>query len=1276
MNLSSLTRFSIKQIISSKIRVIPLILSITFAVGLLCSVLIFVDLNVILIMEEKIKDIEIDFIVYPRPEQNLDGIRSSLGNMSGILASGNYMSIFEEVVPKNETDNVFFSINVSDRFGNSIEILNGTEPFSLPNRHIIDENPAMVSNLTVSTFNSSAIISWETDEEALGKIIYGTSLEDYQLFPTRRGDLVDPYDPTMVMTRDHQIILPDLQTTTTYYFGIVTVDYVNNIGLSINGSTLSGFSIDNLTLETREIMEIIEEGYQPFSFTSESPVDPFLFPSISQPVLTPISVNTVHLSWDSNTSTNGIIRYGLEPSTLNETAVDSLYRLNHKFSLTGLFPNTTYHASIEGATKWGLNSSTPLFNFTTPLEDTSPPIITDVRFGIRFPIIAVSWSSNEPTNGTIWFGHKQDSLHQRKDSPSFRLHHSILVSPLQRSRSTVEIGGVDDNIIRLYNNSDYLVNGSFDISNDGVIISENLAHEYSFEVGDTLELSWVVYKQTPIASYPKELYNIFTVKGIAHVSDRRLGFERQKAEAEAVAYPPFDLVTNQPVDILINYKEAFRIHGEIEAYQDEGEDVGGRVPVLGSRYVFGWYDRRLLQGMDMVTAVYTLEVITNRVEAETDPVAAFTNLGVRLIQVQADVFFDRFFYIYFSGPALGLLCYATLYSAASSFNERQKEISLLKTRGISLWQFLFMVGMEITVVAALGIILGLVLGLVNGILMQAVVAFLIFDFSFVHTLFLPISWNIFWTSLWFALILSFLGIGIPALIQSIRMVTSLMSGLDDFISRYSRWFLIGGEIIVTLIGIRLVLFSQEYGGQIAAVNPYLELFVYLGPVLFVIGSVGIIGRLLPFIAGIITLIFQPILGDLVSLVRKQMTRQTAVYSSVMGVVLITIALGVLTSISAHSLAENRASDALYAVGADVVATPHPGFSLLKFDMDGFLNETSNMEGVEHVSVVYQGEISLGGLSRVSAIYVDPDTFIKAAYLQNFFVSSGNITKTLARLNTSSVIISSGLQSAYGFGMNEEIDISLLFGGVPGTSLGQSEIVRLPMKIIDFAGHFPTVKAVEVRSGPPLIYYFNIHEVSTQFVILSTDHLQPFNLQDIGIFMDVSEDVDAASLARHIENEYGQFVSVVTAAEKAREARLSKEVRSYFAILTLNFVFAILTTLIGTSIFVASLVRYRRREFGVLKAVGLSNRTLAAMVFGEVGMLGVVGGGLGLLLGTLMSAGLIQTISFSFLSPTGTAIELLDILLILILSSVCLTVGILLPLGNIFRTSVADVMAAD
>jgi len=216
--------------------------------------------------------------------------------------------------------------------------------------------------------NTSAMISWQTDESSSTVIFTGTAADNLSRVETSPG-----------FSTSHQLALTNLLPATTYYFAVESSDLTGN-------KTSSSVT----------------------SFTTRIAGSSSGLEIISQAVIERLTGNSITLSWRTNLnagsrliceSTNGT-------SEVNKTELSK----DHILTLIGLEFNTGYRCVIYSTDIEGFTASKVIGALTTGEVDSTPPHCIAPPTAEGFVNFAeISWQSDELTTATVNYREKGSS---------------------------------------------------------------------------------------------------------------------------------------------------------------------------------------------------------------------------------------------------------------------------------------------------------------------------------------------------------------------------------------------------------------------------------------------------------------------------------------------------------------------------------------------------------------------------------------------------------------------------------------------------------------------------------------------------------------------------------------------------------------------------------------------------------------------------------------------------------------------------------------------------
>lgn len=193
---------------------------------------------------------------------------------------------------------------------------------------VADTTAPTISNvLTSGITTTSATIGWTTNENATGRVQYGTTT-DYGSFTSVNASLM----------QSHSFVLSSLTPSTLYHFRVISADGSGNVATSSDG-----------TFTTAEVADTTA-------------------PSISLITVNPITTTTATVLWTTNENAKSKVYYGTTtPLSLGSALIvsDNALVTSHSLGLSGLSATTTYYFVVESQDGSGNIATSSESNFTT-----------------------------------------------------------------------------------------------------------------------------------------------------------------------------------------------------------------------------------------------------------------------------------------------------------------------------------------------------------------------------------------------------------------------------------------------------------------------------------------------------------------------------------------------------------------------------------------------------------------------------------------------------------------------------------------------------------------------------------------------------------------------------------------------------------------------------------------------------------------------------------------------------------------------------------------------
>lgn len=219
----------------------------------------------------------------------------------------NYHELKLRNLEKNKT--YYYKIIAKNQSGDSVE----TFVQSFSTKEMTDTiAPRFVSTKVYQTTSDAVALGWTTDERAKGTVYYGTDFEDLD---KKKG---------FNYGTERNMYIYGLRPNTKYYFRVIIKDSSGNERQNTFITNTNNILNENTDLQIRNI--------KPTNHDSEL-----------------VFANRVHLSWDTNFISKGMISYGTKANKLSKKAYsnDEDLSFDHQIILEDLEPNTTYYYKIK-----------------------------------------------------------------------------------------------------------------------------------------------------------------------------------------------------------------------------------------------------------------------------------------------------------------------------------------------------------------------------------------------------------------------------------------------------------------------------------------------------------------------------------------------------------------------------------------------------------------------------------------------------------------------------------------------------------------------------------------------------------------------------------------------------------------------------------------------------------------------------------------------------------------------------------------------------------------
>ena len=563
----------------------------------------------------------------------------------------------------------------------------------------------------------------------------------------------------------------------------------------------------------------------------------------------------------------------------------------------------------------------------------------------------------------------------------------------------------------------------------------------------------------------------------------------------------------------------------------------------------------------------------------------------------------QFMLLLLAVPPLAVVAYFLVVTSGLMIDGQRQEISVLRSRGASLWQVLGVYLLEGVLLGGLALVGGYPLGILLGRAMGATAGFLQFvDRQQPAWLASPD----FWTYGLAAAALAVVAYVLPVIPAARQSIISYKSESARRLQQpfWARWGL--DFLLVGLAGYAYYTSQQKHAAMVAAMAnaagdsaPRADLVLMqpldiLAPALFVAGLGLVLLRAVPLIARLTAWLAERRAGAPLYLTLTQLSRAAASYTPVVLLLTLTVGMGLYSAAAARTLERNTTDRVMYAGGADLVL--EEAWEYIQEEPDGPVTDVLvppwnlhyNLPGVEHPARVRREPVQMmvagrtQGKGRLMAI--DPDDFGRVAWFRSDLAPAHfyEYLNLLAQ-DEEAVLVTPGFMQKHKLKLGDRI--SLISEGMQEVSLV-------------IYGAVPNWPSLYPEEG--------------DFFVANLDYVESsLGLQRYSVWFNLKEGAKVQAIVDALKEESILTLSAVDYRQVLIRARRDPQFGGLLGGLTSGFLLSAVITVLGFWLYAALSVRARVLQFGVLRAMGMGVRQLLSAVALEQ----VLSVGLGVAFGT-------------------------------------------------------------
>lgn len=431
----------------------------------------------------------------------------------------------------------------------------------------------------------------------------------------------------------------------------------------------------------------------------------------------------------------------------------------------------------------------------------------------------------------------------------------------------------------------------------------------------------------------------------------------------------------------------------------------------------------------------------------------------------------------------------------------------------------------------------------------------------------------------------------------------------------------------------------------------LSFYLFLAPFLFWLGSTLLLARLFdllltrgtPFLTRTLGSAFGP-LGQIAA---KGMSRRSGAVGAAVTLTALSLSFGIGLALFLGTYNVQKQGDIHYVVGSDVRVTPPASAGLTP----AFADRLAALPEVQAATAIARDGVALIGSERKSVYGIDVPSFQKTAYLPNTMFENGSAQATLQALaaTPNGVLVARDQADKYGIGVGDPV-LMRLYDPKTGqyTQLG--------------------AKCVGIYT------YLSTSAYDSDFVLNRAFMTQQAGTAGADLFL--VKTANPTGVTQAIQGQFGQDTTFklenIQTATKLDQSSLTSLNLSGLGGLERLYTALIVAASLG--VFLISMVQSRRKEFGIMRALGADEAQLRALLSAEALSISGIALLAGLGVGTVIASLFIMLLRVIFLiPPAGLTWPLAELGVLLALVVLGMAVGSALANRKLSTLRVSEVL---
>ncbi len=565
----------------------------------------------------------------------------------------------------------------------------------------------------------------------------------------------------------------------------------------------------------------------------------------------------------------------------------------------------------------------------------------------------------------------------------------------------------------------------------------------------------------------------------------------------------------------------------------------------------------------------------------------------RIVNAQQGLFFLRLLLMAPSALTLVVSVFLVINVMLMSLEERKVEVGVLRSMGASSHQIFVTFISEAMLLGLLGTAAGIVSGLLTSrLILWAIPALVTPTAQPVSTqpetiYASPLSIAVSASS---GLIVVLVAGWIPSR-QATRITVNealrpMMRGFQ--VARRGRWFFVG--LLLTalgVLGIMSPLLVPEYVFGLA-LFPTL-----MGPFLMIGGTIILFTSLLQQGFGFISNLFRPLLHDMVSMVKRNISRASRWYKLTFAMLSLSLILMMVFSSGATAAVNLTRLDLYMQYGSD-------------FQVSGLTVSNSTklraIEGVEEVCTLMRRSVQVNQTpTSAEAVFLNESTFLKV--IKTEYLNPSNIEgmswsdafNYLAAHREGAIVTRETAKNLF-IGLGQHYNLTVSQYGYKEDRGLTGKTYSVIVKVIAIADLIPGVYLPRLYGGYQNLFIASINPVKEKAPELLEERWTLTHMAKMRPAAIPSE------VAKKIRTTFPE--ASITAVEETSRLQYESYLRVMQLVITF-LSFSLVTSVIGLVISLLMSISERRREFGIMRAIGLSRGQALLSVMVEAVVISVI-----------------------------------------------------------------------